>query len=101
MGWSPDCKHRALDDFFIIFVSCGAGIFRRRGIEYTLEKDDAYFLFRGVVHYYATDPQRLLELWWIGFSGPNAQKLLIRWDFRILNIVFSSDILKTKGYAKL
>lgn len=71
-----ECKPRVLDDFFIIFVSSGKGIFRCKGNEYRLDKHDAFFLFPGIVHYYATDPNNLLELWWIGFNGPNAQKIL-------------------------
>lgn len=71
-----ECKPRVLDDFFIIFISCGKGIFKCKGIEYKIETNDAFFLFPGIVHYYVTDPKDLLELWWIGFNGPNAQKLL-------------------------
>ncbi|GAA0181984.1 AraC family transcriptional regulator [Clostridium sediminicola] len=71
-----ECKPRVLDDYFIIFVSSGKGIFRCNNIEYKIKKHDAFFLFPGVVHYYKTDSKDLLELWWIGFNGPNAQKLI-------------------------
>lgn len=71
-----ECKPRVLDDFAIIFVSSGKGIFRCKGIEYKIEQNDAFFLLPGVVHYYKTDSSKLLELWWIGFNGPNAQKLV-------------------------
>jgi AraC-like DNA-binding protein len=71
-----ECKPRVLDDYSIIFVSSGKGIFRCKGIEHKIEKYDAFFLLPGVVHYYKTDSNNLLELWWISFNGPNAQKLV-------------------------
>ncbi len=71
-----ECKPRVLDDYFIIFVSGGKGLFKCKGIEYSLARNDAFFLFPGVVHSYVTDPADLLELWWIGFNGANAQRLM-------------------------
>jgi hypothetical protein len=125
LGWLtalPDfeCKPRVLNDCFVIFVSAGSGIFRCKGKDYPLEKNDAYFLFPGVVHYYKTDPANLLELWWVGFNGPNAGRMLkdigVNPDRPILKNIhdgkvfsticeivesagdlYSSDLLKTAG----
>lgn len=63
LGWLtalPDfeCKPRVLDDYFIIFVSAGRGIFKCKGKNYPLGKNDAYFLFPGVVHDYKTGPSK-------------------------------------------
>jgi AraC-like DNA-binding protein len=71
-----ECKPRVLDDYFIIFVSRGKGLFKCKGIEYSLARNDIFFLLPGVVHSYVTDPADLLELWWIGFNGSNAQRLV-------------------------
>jgi AraC-like DNA-binding protein len=57
-------------------VASGKGILRTSGREYSIGKSDLFFLFPGIVHYYVTDPLDLLELWWIGFNGPNAQSLV-------------------------
>lgn len=70
-----ECKPRVLDDYFIIYVAKGRGKFRCKGIEYDLEKGDVFFLFPSVVHYYITDQKNLLDLWWVGFNGPNSRKL--------------------------
>jgi AraC-like DNA-binding protein len=92
-----ECKPRMLDDYFILYVASGKGIFRTKGIEHKLEANDVFFLFPGVVHYYATDPKDLLELFWIGFNGPNAQVLLknigIEPKKAIIKAVGSRDIL--------
>lgn len=71
-----ECKPRVLDDYFLVFVSSGKGQFGCKGKQYDIKKLDAFFLFPGVVHWYKTDPANLLELWWIGFNGPNAQILM-------------------------
>jgi len=81
LGWLSalqgfECKPRVLDDYFIIYVTAGSGIFKCKGKDFTLEKNDVYFLFPGVVHYYSTDPSNLLELWWAGFNGSNAGIML-------------------------
>ncbi|MBC7961289.1 MAG: AraC family transcriptional regulator [Vallitaleaceae bacterium] len=72
-----ECKPRVLDDFFIIFVSSGEGKFRCLGKDYCLAKNDAFFLFPGIIHSYKTHSDNPLDLWWIGFTGPNAKSLLM------------------------
>jgi AraC-like DNA-binding protein len=71
-----ECKPRVLDDYFIIYVASGRGVFRSGGKRRTLKKGQLFFLFPEVVHSYVTDSEDLLELWWIGFNGPAAQKLV-------------------------
>lgn len=71
-----ECKPRVLDDFFIISVASGEGQFQCKGKEYSLKPQDAYFLFPGTVHYYRTHPRNLLDLWWVGFNGPNGGHLM-------------------------
>ena len=46
------------------------------GRDYHLEKNDAYFLFPGIVHYYKTDEKDLLDIWWVGFNGSSVAKFL-------------------------
>ena len=71
-----ECKPRILDDYFIIYVSSGEGELRCAGKEYVIKRNDAYFLFPGVVHSYNTHAERLLDLWWIGFNGSNAGRII-------------------------
>ncbi len=81
VGWlaaqkNYECKPRVLDDYFIIYVGDGKGKFKCKGREYLLKKGAFFFLFPDIIHSYITDPESLLELWWVGFNGPNVKLLL-------------------------
>ena len=74
---NPDyvCRTRIMDDYFMIFPTAGKGVFRCAGREYSIGTGDLYFLLPGVPHFYATDPQDLMEQWWVGFNGASAAAL--------------------------
>lgn len=70
------CKPRILDDYCLIFLSSGSGYFDCSGKSYSINTNDAFFLFPGVLHSYGTDIKDLMSQWWIGFKGPEASILL-------------------------
>ncbi len=84
------CWPRILDDFFMLYVAKGKGLFQCNGTTYCLAQEDIFFLLPGIVHSYQTDSQDLLELWWIGFKGPYVPKLLSD-----LNISADRCLIKT------
>lgn len=70
------CRTRVMDDYFVIYLDAGSGIFRCAGKEYKVAAGDLYFLFPGVPHFYATDPDDCMEQWWVGFNGSSAAALV-------------------------
>lgn len=70
------CKPRMLDDYYLLYISEGAGSYRTKGNTYELKKGDLFFLFPGVIHSYKTDKNNLMEQWWIGFNGVKALETL-------------------------
>lgn len=89
-----ECKPRVLDDYFMIYTAKGKGILRCEKKHYKLKEGDLFFLFPGVVHYYATDPQNPIELWWIGFNGPNCNKILSTLKISSSNPILSLGTLQ-------
>jgi AraC-like DNA-binding protein len=71
-----ECKPRILDDYYLLYVSSGKGVFRCNQKEYDICEGSIFFLFPGVIHSYETDGEDLMEQWWIGFNGSAVQNVL-------------------------
>src|ERR1700744_5771111 len=63
-------KGRILDDYYLVYISRGQGIFESSetgSIE--VGTGTCFFLFPGVWHRYKPDPQSGWEEYWVGFKG--------------------------------
>jgi AraC-like DNA-binding protein len=79
----PDAYHfawkkgRTLNEFQVVYITRGQGLFEAKGIRrQTVEAGDVFLLFPGVWHRYAPDPKIGWDEHWIGFNGALTDRLL-------------------------
>ena len=79
----PDAYHfdwkkgRTLDEFQIVYITRGRGVFEAKGVRrQMIEMGDVFVLFPGVWHRYAPDPKTGWDEQWVGFNGALAERLL-------------------------
>lgn len=58
-----------LPSFLVVYTLSGTGYLTYRGIKYTLQPEQAFFIHCMDYHYYETDKVDLWELLWVHFSG--------------------------------
>ena len=71
-----EVRPRVMKDYYLVYLSEGAGELRSEGRTFPLRAGDLYVLFPGVVHAYRTDPDDLIRMFWIGFSGADVPELV-------------------------
>lgn len=70
-------KGRVLNDYYIVFISKGKGVFCSSHIEQTtIEEGTCFFLYPGVWHRYRPDVQSGWEEYWVGFNGQYISQLM-------------------------
>ena len=70
-------RGRTLDEFQVVYITRGRGVFEARGVRrQTVEAGDVFLLFPGVWHRYAPDPKTGWDEQWVGFNGAQAERLL-------------------------
>jgi AraC-like DNA-binding protein len=70
-------KGRILNDYYIVFISKGQGVFQSALSQPTIIKAGAcFFLFPDVWHRYKPDPGTGWEEYWIGFRGAYPDQLM-------------------------
>lgn len=70
-------RGRILNDYYIVFISKGKGLFSSGLTPPTeISEGTCFFLFPGVWHRYKPDPRSGWEEFWIGFNGFYIEKLM-------------------------
>jgi AraC-like DNA-binding protein len=70
-------RGRILNDFYIIFISKGKGVFGSASIQpFEVVAGTCFFLYPGVLHRYKPDPKEGWEEYWVGFNGFYAEHLM-------------------------
>lgn len=85
-----EVRPRVMKDYYLVYLLEGAGELRSEGKAFALHKGDLYLLFPGVVHAYRTDPDNLMKMFWIGFSGTDVPELVETARFTPSSPVFSA-----------
>ena len=77
LGAEPnyEVRPRILRDYCFVYVEKGRGHLSSFGRPFELNPGDLFLLFPDCVHAYGTDPEDLLEVYWILFSGSMAGQL--------------------------
>jgi AraC-like DNA-binding protein len=91
-------RGRILDDFYIVFISKGKGVYGSVLIDpLTIEAGTCFFLYPGVLHRYKPDPKIGWEEYWVGFNGIYAKQLMDAGFFdhqnSFINLGLNKDIL--------
>ncbi len=73
---------RTLQEFQILYISRGSGVFSTQGKDHEITAGTAFFLFPGVRHAYHPHIATGWEEFWIGFTGSYADNL---WDEGVLS----------------
>jgi AraC-like DNA-binding protein len=70
-------RGRILNDYYIIFISKGKGVFASALTEPSeVAAGTCFFLYPGVLHRYRPGPEEGWEEYWVGFNGFYAEKLM-------------------------
>ena len=91
-------KGRVLEEFQLVYISRGQGIFEAEGMKPTLiEAGTAFLLFPGIWHRYRPAEQTGWEEFWVGFKGSYADYLMQQACFQpdspLIRIGFNSELL--------
>ncbi len=73
-----EVKPRILKDYYLVWIQKGSGVLHSHGKRFSFRQGDLYMLFPHVVHAYHTDPNNLIEMFWIGFNGVSAAALVAK-----------------------
>ncbi|MCF0055900.1 AraC family transcriptional regulator [Dyadobacter sp. CY356] len=92
-------KGRILEEFQLVYISRGQGIFEADGVKPTMiEAGTAFLLFPGVWHRYRPSEQTGWEEFWVGFKGSYADYLMEQSCFQsdkpLIQIGFNSELLQ-------
>lgn len=71
-----EVRPRILPNHYLVCITGGRGQLQMCGKEYFIRAGSMFILFPHIVHAYQTDPDDLLEMFWVGFSGPSARDLI-------------------------
>jgi AraC-like DNA-binding protein len=70
-------RGRILNDYYVVFISKGKGIYGSATIEPTeIKEGTCFFLYPGALHRYKPDPQVGWEEYWVGFNGFYIKQLM-------------------------
>jgi AraC-like DNA-binding protein len=70
-------KGRILDDYYLVYISKGRGIFESsETTPFEVSAGTCFFLFPGVWHRYKPDPDSGWEEYWVGFKGYYPEQLM-------------------------
>lgn len=75
-GPNYEVRPRILPDYYLVWLTAGHGRLQSGEQNIPVKGGDLYLLFPNSVHAYQTDPYDLLEMFWIGFSGVSAKKMV-------------------------
>lgn len=78
LGAEPnyEVRPRILKHFYLVYFLKGKGTLRTKGDTFPLKEKDLYVLYPDVIHAYWTDPEDLIDMYWIGFQGADAAFLI-------------------------
>lgn len=90
LGAEPnyEVRPRILRDYYLVYLLRGRGTLRTEGRTFPLRAGDLYLLYPDVIHAYWTDPEDLIEMYWIGFHGADVPLLTGEAGFRPAAPVF-------------
>lgn len=70
-------KGRTLDEYQVVYITRGQGVFETKGQRrQNIKAGDVFLLFPGVWHRYAPDPRTGWDEQWIGFNGPLSERFM-------------------------
>ncbi len=89
---------RVLEEFQLVYISRGEGVFEADGIKpMQVQAGTAFLLFPGIWHRYRPDEQTGWEEFWVGFKGPYADYLMQQSCFQpnspLIRMGFNSELL--------
>ncbi|MBQ6652510.1 MAG: helix-turn-helix domain-containing protein [Prevotella sp.] len=92
-------KGRRLDEYQMLYVTGGGGVFRSEHTgEQELKVGDVFVLFPGVWHTYHPNMLTGWSCYWIGFRGANMDEKLragfIRFDSPVFRVGYSTDLIR-------
>ena len=85
-----EVRPRILSDYYLVWLISGRGMLQSGSKNMPIGGGDVYFLFPNTVHAYQTDPEDLLEMFWIGFSGISAGNIIKRTGLTPSHPVYST-----------
>lgn len=71
-----DVGGRCIDQFQLVFISQGSGVFIDRGVEYTVSEGSVFLLRPGFWHSYNPNPATGWTEYFIGFNGDTFSKII-------------------------
>ena len=91
-------KGRILNDFYLIFISKGEGVFESAlTLPSTITAGTCFFLFPDTWHRYKPDMKSGWEEYWVGFNGNYAEQLMSADFFKkedpFINVGLNKDLL--------
>ena len=92
-------KGRILQEFQLLYIAHGSGVFESEGVQPThVEAGTAFLLFPGVWHRYKPSESTGWEEFWVGFKGPYAEYLMQQGCFDpnspLISIGLSAELLQ-------
>ena len=72
-----DAGGRCIDQFQLVYISRGNGIFVDRGLEYTVPEGSVFLLRPGFWHSYSPDPTTGWTEYFIGFNGATYSRIVM------------------------
>jgi len=75
-GPNYEVRPRILPNYYLVCITGGTGRMQMGGKEFRIGDGELFTLFPHVVHSYQTDPNNLLKMFWIGFSGSSVKAIL-------------------------
>ena len=92
-------KGRVLQEFQLLYIAHGSGVFESEGVPPTLvEAGTAFLLFPGVWHRYKPSENTGWEEFWVGFKGPYAEYLMQQGCFNpnspLISIGLNAELLQ-------
>lgn len=92
-------KGRVLQEFQLLYIAHGSGIFESEGVQPTLvEAGTAFILFPNVWHRYKPSENTGWEEFWVGFKGPYAEYLMQQGCFSphspLISIGLNAELLQ-------
>ncbi|MDE3237051.1 MAG: AraC family transcriptional regulator [Bacteroidota bacterium] len=94
-GWE---KGRVLEEFQLVFIAAGSGIFEAEHVgRVVIESGTVFLLFPGVWHRYRPAVDTGWEEYWVGFKGSFADHLMsqecFRYDAPLIHVGFNIELL--------
>jgi len=95
-------RGRILNDYYIVFISKGKGVYGSKDIQYEeISEGMGFFIFPNVWHRYKPDTKTGWEEYWVGFNGYYIQELMVKVGFTadapFVHISINKDILVLFG----